>query len=254
MSRSGVMTDTLLFSLRRRLFQISTRSRPFGRQGYVAFQHQGKRLRRPPHAKEGRVQLSHACVCVCVCVCVGTIFSFFSVFIVILETFSTFFKTRPRVGQAHRCIFHTTHVLTANSAGRVDWAQPRLPRQSPDKAAAEYRYDYGYDMPRHVLAQRMADLAQIRTQSAGKRSYASMMILCSVDAEKALAAKSTPQGTSVAGRAAGAVPGDDDPPGSASRMTASSRASTPRRLYHGAAAGPLRLQGQRDRGRCRREG
>merc|ERR1719152_806116 len=39
-------------------------------------------------------------------------------------------------------------------------------------------------MPCHVLAQRMADLAQIRTQSAGKRSYASMMILCSVDAEK----------------------------------------------------------------------
>ena len=49
--------------------------------------------------------------------------------------------------------------------------------------AAEYRYNYGYAMPCRVLAMRMADLAQVYTQHAGRRAYAGMMILCAVDDE-----------------------------------------------------------------------
>jgi 20S proteasome subunit alpha 1 len=49
--------------------------------------------------------------------------------------------------------------------------------------AAEYRYNYGYAMPVAVLAKRMADLAQVYTQQAGRRAYAAMMILCAVDDE-----------------------------------------------------------------------
>lgn len=49
--------------------------------------------------------------------------------------------------------------------------------------AAEYRYNYGYAMPCRVLAMRMADLAQVYTQHAGRRAYAAMMMLCSVDDE-----------------------------------------------------------------------
>ena len=49
--------------------------------------------------------------------------------------------------------------------------------------ASEYRYNYGYNMPCRILAARMADLAQVYTQHAGRRAYAGMMILCSVDDE-----------------------------------------------------------------------
>jgi 20S proteasome subunit alpha 1 len=49
--------------------------------------------------------------------------------------------------------------------------------------ASEYRYNYGYAMPCRVLAMRMADLAQVYTQHAGRRAYAGMMILCSNDDE-----------------------------------------------------------------------
>ena len=38
-------------------------------------------------------------------------------------------------------------------------------------------------MPCRILAARMADLAQVWTQHAGRRAYAGMMILCSVDDE-----------------------------------------------------------------------
>jgi 20S proteasome subunit alpha 1 len=50
--------------------------------------------------------------------------------------------------------------------------------------ASEFRYNHGYAMPVHVLAKRMADLAQVYTQQAGRRAYAAMMILCAVDEER----------------------------------------------------------------------
>merc|ERR1712157_121672 len=50
--------------------------------------------------------------------------------------------------------------------------------------AAEYAFQYGYNMPVHVLARRIADLAQVRTQSAGMRPLATCMLLVGVDDEK----------------------------------------------------------------------
>ena len=38
--------------------------------------------------------------------------------------------------------------------------------------AADFRYKYGYDMPPHVLAQRIADLSQVATQYAYMRPLA----------------------------------------------------------------------------------
>jgi len=50
--------------------------------------------------------------------------------------------------------------------------------------AADYKFNYGYDMPVHVLARRIADLAQVNTQSAGMRPLACTMLLVGVDDEK----------------------------------------------------------------------
>ena len=62
--------------------------------------------------------------------------------------------------------------------------------------ASEYRFQNGYDMPCHVLAKRLADLAQVWTQQAGKRAMGAEMILCSVDEEKgAQLFKCDPSGT-----------------------------------------------------------
>jgi len=49
--------------------------------------------------------------------------------------------------------------------------------------AAKWTFDNGYPCPVAVLAQRMADLAQVRTQSASMRPLACMSLLIGVDDE-----------------------------------------------------------------------
>lgn len=50
--------------------------------------------------------------------------------------------------------------------------------------AADFAFQYGYPMPVHVLARRMADLAQVNTQSASMRPLATDCIYIGVDDEK----------------------------------------------------------------------
>ena len=50
--------------------------------------------------------------------------------------------------------------------------------------AHEFANKYGYDVPCHVLAQRMADLSQINTQHASMRALGIITMLVSVDDEK----------------------------------------------------------------------
>jgi len=50
--------------------------------------------------------------------------------------------------------------------------------------AADYAFKNGYSMPVGVLARRIADIAQVNTQSASMRPLASVMILIGVDDEK----------------------------------------------------------------------
>ena len=49
--------------------------------------------------------------------------------------------------------------------------------------ASEFKYKYGYDMPPHVLANRVADIAQVHTQHAYMRPLGSTMILIGMDEE-----------------------------------------------------------------------
>lgn len=50
--------------------------------------------------------------------------------------------------------------------------------------AQEYTSKYGYEVPCHVLAQRLADLSQINTQHASMRALGVITMLVSVDDEK----------------------------------------------------------------------
>uniref|UniRef100_A0A7S2SJC2 Proteasome subunit alpha type n=1 Tax=Rhizochromulina marina TaxID=1034831 RepID=A0A7S2SJC2_9STRA len=50
--------------------------------------------------------------------------------------------------------------------------------------AHEFKFNYGYDMPVHVLAKRIADISQVYTQEASLRMLACNVILSSVDDEK----------------------------------------------------------------------
>ena len=50
--------------------------------------------------------------------------------------------------------------------------------------ASDFQYKYGYAIPVHVLAKRVADLNQVRTQSSGLRILAATLTLISVDEEK----------------------------------------------------------------------
>lgn len=50
--------------------------------------------------------------------------------------------------------------------------------------AADFRFKYGYAVPVHVLARRIADIAQVNTQSASMRPLACVMMLVAVDDEK----------------------------------------------------------------------
>lgn len=50
--------------------------------------------------------------------------------------------------------------------------------------ASDFQFKYGYACPVHVLAKRMADLAQIYTQHAGYRALCCVTMLISVDEEK----------------------------------------------------------------------
>ena len=50
--------------------------------------------------------------------------------------------------------------------------------------AADFKYKFGYAIPVHVLAKRIADVAQVNTQSASMRPLATVCILIGVDDEK----------------------------------------------------------------------
>merc|ERR1712183_905058 len=50
--------------------------------------------------------------------------------------------------------------------------------------AADYQFKYGYPIPVHMLAKRMADIAQGNTQSASMRPLATVCLLVGVDDEK----------------------------------------------------------------------
>ena len=66
----------------------------------------------------------------------------------------------------------------------LNLADIRSAARKARQIAAEFKYHHGYEMPCDLLAQRIANLAQVCTQTAGSRLLAINMILMAVDEEK----------------------------------------------------------------------
>jgi len=81
---------------------------------------------------------------------------------------TSIFRITPKIG----CI-----ITGLSADGRAQIQRTRY-------EAHEFRFEYGYDMPVHVLAQRMADLVQVNTQHASSRLSACSLILMGIDDEK----------------------------------------------------------------------
>lgn len=79
-------------------------------------------------------------------------------------------------------LFTITPTIGCLATGRIADCKSQVQRARYE--AAEYQYKYGYTIPVHVLAKRMADIAQVNTQSASMRPLATVCILIGVDDEK----------------------------------------------------------------------
>ncbi|KQK15274.1 proteasome subunit alpha type-6 isoform X2 [Brachypodium distachyon] len=70
--------------------------------------------------------------------------------------------------------------------------------------AAEFRFKWGYEIPPRVLAQWIADRAQIRTQHAGMRPYGVVAMIFGIDGEKGTLFTCDPAGICLGCKAASA--------------------------------------------------
>ncbi|CAM9513999.1 unnamed protein product [Ectocarpus sp. 12 AP-2014] len=79
-------------------------------------------------------------------------------------------------------IFKITDKIGCLMTGMI--ADSRVLVQRLRYEAHEFRFKYGYDCPAHVLARRIADIAQVYTQQASMRALACVAMLIAVDDEK----------------------------------------------------------------------
>jgi len=79
-------------------------------------------------------------------------------------------------------IFKITDKIGCVMTGSLADSRSQVDRMRHE--AADFTFKYGYECPVHVLAKRMADLAQIHTQHAGYRALCCVTMLISVDEEK----------------------------------------------------------------------
>lgn len=79
-------------------------------------------------------------------------------------------------------LFTITPKIGCLVTGRI--ADCRSQVQRARYEAADFQFQYGYSIPVHVLAKRIADIAQVNTQSASMRPLATVCILIGIDDEK----------------------------------------------------------------------
>lgn len=79
-------------------------------------------------------------------------------------------------------IFQITPTIGCLVTGLIADCKAQVQRARYE--AADFQFKFGYSIPVHVLAQRIADIAQVNTQSAGMRPLATVCILIGVDDEK----------------------------------------------------------------------
>lgn len=79
-------------------------------------------------------------------------------------------------------IFSITPKIGCLATGMIADCKAQVQRMRFE--AADFQFKYGYPIPVHVLAKRIADIAQVNTQSASMRPLATVCILIGVDDEK----------------------------------------------------------------------
>eukprot|EP00956_Cyclotella_meneghiniana_P042968 scaffold249361_cov77-Cyclotella_meneghiniana.AAC.9 len=88
--------------------------------------------------------------------------------LVVPKSVSSVYNITPKIG-----------VLATGMLADVKSAIQRLRYE-----AADFEFKYGFSVPPAVLAKRMADLAQVNTQSASMRPLAVVLLIVGVDDEK----------------------------------------------------------------------
>lgn len=79
-------------------------------------------------------------------------------------------------------MFNITPKIGCLATGMISDCKAQIQRLRYE--AADFKYKFGYAIPVHVLAKRIADVAQVNTQSASMRPLATVCILIGVDDEK----------------------------------------------------------------------
>jgi len=79
-------------------------------------------------------------------------------------------------------IFQITPKIGCLATGMIADCKAQIQRARYE--AADFQFKYGYSIPVHMLAKRIADIAQVNTQSASMRPLATVCILIAVDDEK----------------------------------------------------------------------
>jgi len=79
-------------------------------------------------------------------------------------------------------MFNITPKIGCLATGMIADCKAQIQRLRYE--AADFQYKFGYGIPVHVLAKRIADVAQVNTQSASMRPLATVCILIGVDDEK----------------------------------------------------------------------
>ncbi len=79
-------------------------------------------------------------------------------------------------------LFSITPKIGCLVTGRIADCKAQIQRARYE--AADFAFQYGYSIPVHVLAKRIADIAQVNTQSASMRPLATVCIFIGIDDEK----------------------------------------------------------------------
>jgi 20S proteasome subunit alpha 1 len=79
-------------------------------------------------------------------------------------------------------MFNITPKIGVLTTGMIADCKAQVQRMRYE--AADFQFKFGYSIPVHVLAKRVADIAQVNTQSASMRPLATVSILIGVDDEK----------------------------------------------------------------------